>query len=201
MATGPRYRVPFRRRREGKTNYRTRRALVLSRVPRLVVRLSLKNAIVQIIEAEAIGDKVIVSAHSRELAKTYAWSSNGGNIPSAYLTGLLCGYKALANGVETAFLDIGLHIPSKGTRVFAALKGFVDAGVEVPHGEDILPDDATVSGEKIADYARQLSEEPEVYQQKFSKYLEKGLKPEELCEHFAVVKEKITSSFEEKVKQ
>ncbi|MEJ2242859.1 MAG: 50S ribosomal protein L18, partial [Candidatus Bathyarchaeota archaeon] len=31
MATGPRYRVPFRRRREGKTNYRTRRALVLSR--------------------------------------------------------------------------------------------------------------------------------------------------------------------------
>ena len=76
MATGPRYRVPFRRRREGKTNYRTRRALVLSRVPRLVVRLSLKNAIVQIIESESIGDKVIVSAHSRELAKTYGWLSN-----------------------------------------------------------------------------------------------------------------------------
>ena len=108
MATGPRYRVPFRRRREGKTDYRARRTLVLSRVPRLVVRLTLKNAIIQVIEAEAIGDKVSVSAHSHELAKTYGWLSNNGNIPTAYLTGLLCGFKAKANGVEKAFLDIGL---------------------------------------------------------------------------------------------
>jgi large subunit ribosomal protein L18 len=200
MATGPRYRVPFRRRREGKTNYRTRRALVLSRVPRLVVRLSLKHAIVQVIEAEAIGDKVIVSAHSRELAKTYGWLGNCGNIPAAYLTGLLCGYKALANGVETAFLDIGLHIPSKGTRVFAALKGAVDAGVEVPHGEDILPDEARISGQHIADYASQLASEPEVYQQRFSATIKRGSRPEGLSEHFSAVKDKITSSFEKKVK-
>ena len=200
MATGPRYRVPFRRRREGKTNYRTRRALVLSRVPRLVVRLSLKNAIVQVIESEAIGDKVIVSAHSRELAKTYGWKSNCGNIPSAYLTGLLCGYKALANGVEKAFLDIGLHIPSKGTRVFAALKGVVDSGVEVPHSEEILPDEDRISGQHIADYGSQLASEPEVYQQKFSKTLKNGAKPEKMSEHFSAVKEKISSSFEKNVK-
>ena len=200
MATGPRYRVPFRRRREGKTNYRTRRALVLSRVPRLVVRLTLKNAIVQIIESEAIGDKVVVSAHSHELAKTYGWKSNCGNIPSAYLTGLLCGYKALANGVEKAFLDIGLHIPSKGTRVFAALTGVVDAGVEVPHSEEILPDESRISGQHIADYASHLASEPEVYQQKFSKVLKKGSKPEKLSEHFSAVKGMITSSFEKKLK-
>ena len=201
MATGPRYRVPFRRRKEGKTDYRARRTLVLSRVPRLVVRLTLKNAIIQVIEAEAIGDKVIVSAHSHELAKTYGWLSNNGNIPTAYLTGLLCGFKAKANGVEKAFLDIGLHIPSKGTRVFAALKGFVDAGVEVPHSEDILPDEARTSGKHIADYARHLASDPEVYNQKFSKYLSKGLRPEELTEHFSAVKDKITSSFEKKVKE
>ncbi|MDG6222045.1 MAG: 50S ribosomal protein L18 [Candidatus Bathyarchaeota archaeon] len=201
MATGPRYRVAFRRRREGKTNYRTRRALVLSRVPRVVVRLSLKNVIAQVIEAESIGDKVVVSAHSHELVKTYGWKCNGGNIPSAYLTGLLCGYKALANGVETAFLDIGLHIPVKGTRIFAALKGLVDAGVDVPHSEEILPEESRISGEHIAEYASQLSEEPEVYKQKFSKYLAQKIKPEELPEHFSAVKEKITSSFEEKVKQ
>ena len=201
MATGPRYRVPFRRRKEGKTDYRARRTLVLSRVPRLVVRLTLKNAIVQVIEAEAIGDKVIVSAHSRELAKTYGWLSNGGNIPSAYLTALLCGFKAMANGVDKAFLDVGLHIPSKGTRVFAALKGFVDAGVEVPHSENILPDEARISGKHIADYARRLVSDPEVYNQKFSKYLSKGLRPEELSEHFSAVKDKITSSFEKKVKE
>jgi len=201
MATGPRYRVPFRRRREGKTDYRARRTLVLSRVPRLVVRLTLKNAIVQVIEAEAIGDKIIVSAHSRELAKTYGWLSNGGNIPTAYLNGLLCGFKAMANGVEKAFLDVGLHIPSKGTRIYAALKGFVDAGVKVPHSKDILPDEGRISGKHIADYARLLASDPEVYNQKFSKYLSKGSRPEELSEHFSVVKDKITSSFEKKVKE
>ncbi|TET26952.1 MAG: 50S ribosomal protein L18 [Candidatus Bathyarchaeum sp.] len=200
MATGPRYRVPFRRRREGKTDYRARRTLVLSRVPRLVVRLSLKHAIVQVIEAESIGDKVLVSAHSNELAKAYGWLSNRGNIPSAYLTGLLCGFKAMANGVDKAFLDIGLHIPSKGTRIFAALKGAVDAGVEVPHSEDILPDEGRISGKHIADYASQLSSDPEVYKQKFSKYLSKGSRPEKLSEHFSAVKAKITSSFEKKVK-
>jgi large subunit ribosomal protein L18 len=201
MATGPRYRVPFRRRREGKTNYRSRRALVLSRVPRLVVRLTLKHAIVQVIEAEAIGDRVVVSAHSRELAKTYGWLSNCGNVPSAYLTGLLCGFKAIANGVEKAFLDIGLHIPSKGTRIFAALKGVLDAGVEVPHSEDILPDESRISGKHIAAYGSQLASDPEVYQQKFSKSLSRGLRPEELSEHFSSVKDKITSSFEKKVKE
>ena len=201
MATGPRYRVPFRRRREGKTNYRSRRALVLSRVPRLVVRLTLKHAIVQVIEAEAIGDRVVVSAHSRELAKTYGWLSSGGNVPSAYLTGLLCGFKAMANGVEKAFLDIGLHIPSKGTRIFAALKGVLDAGVEVPHSEDILPDESRISGKHIADYGSHLASDPEVYQQKFSKALKRGLRPEELSEHFSAVKDKIKSSFEKKVKE
>jgi len=170
-------------------------------VPRLVVRLSLKHAIVQVIEAESIGDKVLVSAHSNELAKAYGWLSNRGNIPSAYLTGLLCGFKAMANGVDKAFLDIGLHIPSKGTRIFAALKGAVDAGVEVPHSEDILPDEGRISGKHIADYASQLSSDPEVYKQKFSKYLSKGSRPEKLSEHFSAVKAKITSSFEKKVKE
>ena len=201
MATGPRYRVPFRRRKEGKTNYRSRRALVLSRVPRLVVRLTLKHTTVQLIEAEAIGDKVVVSAHSRELAKNYGWLSNCGNIPSAYLTGLLCGYKAKAKGVDKAFLDVGLHIPSKGTRIFAAMKGAVDAGVEVPHSEDILPDENRLSGKQIADYAIQLASDPEVYKQTFSKSLARGSRPEELPEHFSVVKKKITSSFEKNVKE
>ena len=200
MATGPRYRVPFRRRREGKTNYRARRALVLSKVPRLVVRLTLKHAIVQVIEAEAVGDRVVVSAHSRELAKTYGWLSSGGNVPSAYLTGLLCGFKAKANGVEKAFLDIGLHIPSKGTRIFAALKGVLDAGVEVPHSEDILPDETRISGQHIADYGANLASDPEVYRQKFSASLKRGSHPEKLSEHFSAVKDKITSSFEKKVK-
>lgn len=113
MATGPRYRVPFRRRREGKTNYRARRALVLSKVPRLVVRLTSKHAIVQVIEAESIGDRVVISAHSHELAKTYGWLGNCGNVPSAYLTGLLCGFKAMANGVEKPFWTLVCIFPPR----------------------------------------------------------------------------------------
>ena len=198
MATGPRYRVPFRRRREGKTNYRVRRALVLSRVPRLVVRLSLKNALVQVIEAKAIGDKVVVSSHSKELSK-YDWLGNRGNITAAYLTGLLCGFKAIDKDIDKIFLDVGLHIPSKGTRVFAALKGVIDAGVEVSHSEDVLPDEDRISGKHIADYAGQLSSEPEVYNEMFSKYLSRGVRPEDLSEHFLAVKAKIVSSFEKKV--
>jgi large subunit ribosomal protein L18 len=133
------------------------------------------------------------------LAKTYGWLNNCGNIPSAYLTGLLCGLKAMANGVEEAFLDIGLHVPSKGTRVFAALKGVIDAGVEVPYSEDILPDDDRISGKHIADYGSELSSEPEVYKQMFSKCLSKGTRPEEITNNFSAVKDKITSSFKKKV--
>ena len=106
MARGPSYRVPFRRRREGKTNYRSRRALVLPKSPRLVVRLTLKHTILQIAEAEAVGDKIIISAHSRELEKMYGWLGSGGNVPAAYLTGLLCGFKAMAKGVKKVILDI-----------------------------------------------------------------------------------------------
>ena len=83
MATGPSYRVPFRRRREGKTDYRSRRALVLSRLPRLVVRHTLNHIIVQIVKAEVAGDHVIASAHSREMAKTYGWQGNCRNVPAA----------------------------------------------------------------------------------------------------------------------
>jgi large subunit ribosomal protein L18 len=106
----------------------------------------------------------------------------------------------MANGVEKAFLDIGLHIPSKGTRIFAALNGAIDAGVEVPHSEDILPDEDRLSGKHIADYGTSLASEPEVYKQKFSGSLSRGLRPEGSSDHFSAVKDKITSSFEKKVK-
>jgi large subunit ribosomal protein L18 len=163
--------------------------------------LTLKNTILQIIEAESIGDKVIVSAHSQELVKKHGWLGGCGNIPSAYLTGLICGFKALSKNVEKAFLDIGLHIPSKGTRIFAALKGVIDAGVQVPHSEEILPDESRISGKHIEDYANKLSLEPELYKQKFSKSLSRGSRPEDLSKHFFAIKNKIVSEFERKVKE
>ena len=197
MATGPRYRVPFRRRREGKTNYRLRRALVLSKQPRLAVRGTLNHMIAQIIKAKVTGDEVVVSAHSRELTKTYGWQGSCGNVSAAYLTGLLCGYRAVAHGVKKAVLDIGLRAPSRGARAFAALKGVLDAGVTVPHGENVLPDEKRIHGQHIVDYANLLSSNPEEYQKRFSKYLSRGLRPEKFSDHFSLIREKIVSSFKE----
>jgi len=198
MAKGPSYRVPFRRRREGKSNYRSRRALILSRLPRLVARGTLRHMVIQVVEAKATGDEVLVSAHSRELMKAFGWQGDCGNVSAAYLTGLLCGYRAVARGLERAVLDMGLQSPSRGARVFAALKGVLDAGVEVPHSGVVLPDEKRIRGEHVVDYANRLSSNPDAYQQRFSKYLSRGLRPEQLSEHFSLTKEKIVSSFEGK---
>ena len=196
MARGPAYVVKYRRRREGKTDYRARRKLVLSGLPRLVVRFSLKNGIAQVVEAGVEGDRVVASASSKELQRRFGWLGSGKNTPAAYLLGLLIGLKALEKGVKKAVLDIGLRRATKGARWFAALKGAVDAGLEVPHGEGILPTEDRIRGEHIAEYARMLLEEdPDKYKMRFSKYLERGLRPEELPKHFEEVKARIMEAY------
>ncbi len=197
MVTGPRYRVAFRRRGEGKTNYRRRKALVLSGLPRFVVRCTLRRVIAQMVRAEIVGDRVLVAADSSELAKTFGWLGSCSNLPAAYLTGLICGFKALASGVKEAVLDIGLQSPTKGARIFAVLKGVLDAGVLVPHDEGVLPGEERVQGQHIVAYAKRLASDPDVYQTRFSEHLSRGLPPEQLTEHFFSVKEKIFSSFKE----
>ncbi|AEH23866.1 50S ribosomal protein L18 [Pyrococcus yayanosii] len=197
MAHGPRYRVPFRRRREGKTNYRKRLALLKSGKPRLVVRKSLNHHIAQIIVYDPKGDRTLVSAHTRELIRDFGWKGHCGNTPSAYLLGLLIGYKAKKAGIEEAILDIGLHPPVRGSSVFAVLKGAVDAGLNVPHSPEIFPDDYRIKGEHIAEYARMLKEQDEeMFRRQFGGYLAKGLDPEKLPEHFEEVKARIIEKFE-----
>ena len=195
MARNSRYCAPYRRRREGKTDYKARKVFILSGKPRVVIRGSLKNVIAQIVIAKPEGDEVLVSAHSRELAREYGWKASRGNLPAAYLTGFLCGSKAKAKGVEEAIPDIGLHSPSKGARIFAALKGIADTGVQIPHGEKKLPDEKRIKGEHIVHYAESLASTPEVYQARFSRYLEQKLPPERLSEAFAGAKEAIATAF------
>jgi large subunit ribosomal protein L18 len=193
MAHGSRYRVPLRRRREKKTDYQARKGFVVSGKPRLVARSSLKNTTAQIIEAKPHGDIVLASAHSNELVKKYGWKAATGNLPAAYLTGLLCGFKAKKKGVSEAILDLGLVSPTKGSKVFATLSGVVDAGVEIPHDpEKIVPE--RVEGQHIVEYAESLGT-PEEFSPQFSTYLAKKMPPQKLGEHFANVKEEILASF------
>ena len=151
MATGPRYKVPFRRRREGRTNYHVRYKLILSKKPRVVLRKSNSSMMIQLVIAEQQGDKTLLTVTSKEL-KNFGYNSPTGNLPAAYLTGLLFGKKMLAMGQSEAIADIGLHASTKGNRIYSALKGVVDAGVNVPHSPEVFPDDRRIKGEHINEH-------------------------------------------------
>ncbi len=152
MATGPRYFVRGRRRREGKTDYYQRKGLIVSDRPRMVVRKTNRSIIIQLVTAHPEGDRTLVVANSQDLGDL-GYTGSKGNLPAAYLTGLLFATRARNAGYEAAVLDIGLHRASRGARIFAALKGAVEGGLDIPHGEEILPEDARVRGEHIAAYA------------------------------------------------
>ncbi|MFA7562988.1 MAG: 50S ribosomal protein L18 [Methanoculleus sp.] len=151
MATGPRYFVPFRRRHEGKTDYYKRMSLLSSGMPRMVVRKTNRQIIVQLVVSELEGDRTLMAAYSTELAG-YGYEGSTASTPAAYLTGMLFAVKALNGGYDEAILDIGLARAKPGARVFAALKGAVDAGFDVPYGESILPDEERLKGAHIAEY-------------------------------------------------
>lgn len=189
MAKGPRYRVPYRRRREKKTDYAARRVMATADRPRFVVRVSGKNILVQVVRSEIEGDYVIAKANSNEL-KRYGWNASGKNVPAAYLIGVLAGKKAKAAGVEHAILDMGLKRITAGNKIFAVVKGALDAGLDIPCDSDITPSPERINGSIIAEYAEQM-EDPLEYERRFSVYLRRGLRPEALPGHFEEVKARI----------
>ncbi len=133
MATGPRYAVRFRRRRMGKTNYTKRLALLKSKLPRIVIRKSNRYIIAQILETTSKGDKVLASTHSKALKKL-GWKHDCKNKYAAYLTGYMLGKSAK---VEKAIADLGLTTLTKNCRIYAALTGAIDSGLEVPHSDSM----------------------------------------------------------------
>jgi large subunit ribosomal protein L18 len=188
LAHGSRYKLAFKRRREGKTDYRARLNLIGLDKSRLVVRITNKHTIAQIINVKVNGDETLVSAHSNEL-KNMGWLGSGKNTSAAYLTGFLLGKKALEAGITYAVLDIGLKSSTRGARIFATLKGAVDAGLEVPYSDIILPADERIRGEHVAAYAESLSDEE--VEKRFSQYIKNGLSPKDLPDHFDSIKQKI----------
>ncbi len=194
MAKGPRYRVPYRRRRDHKTDYKARLVLATSSRPRFVVRPSNRNILIQIVRSEIEGDYVLTQTNSAELAKRFGWLGGRKNTPAAYLLGLIAGHKALNQGVEAVILDLGLRRPTRGSRLFAAVKGSLDAGLKIPCDGDIMPGADRIEGATIAEYAKSL-EDPLEYERRFSDYLRRGLKPEGLTGHFREIKARIEGEF------
>ena len=181
--------VPLlRRRREGVTDYRSRRQAITSHRVLLVVRVSNKNVTSQFVLPKVGGDAVVASAHSRELLKL-GWHGSLKSTPACYLLGMLAGKKALASGVKEAVLYNGLSPFIRGGRVGALVKGVVEVGVVVPVGEGAFPSDERLTGKSIADYASKISaESKQAYQEGFSGLLKAGFKPEEYPAQFERVK-------------
>lgn len=165
---------------------------------RLVVRITNSRILCDIVQAHVDGDRIIVSADSNEL-RNYGICFGLTNYTAAYATGLLAakryemlGEKRLA---KKCFLDIGLSRSTKGAKVFGAMKGAVDGGLDVPHGmgkfpgyDSSQPDNFDSSmlrdriyGKVLGDYMRELIEnEPERYQRLFSRYIKANVGPDNI---------------------
>jgi large subunit ribosomal protein L18 len=185
--------VPHRRKRDGRTNYKKRLTLLRSGQPRLVIRKALGSITAQIVEYNPDGDRVVVSVNSRELEKM-GWKAHKANLPSAYLTGLLLGTKSKKKKVKNAVLDLGLQTPIHGGRLFAALKGAVDAGMDINCNKEAFPSDDRISGKHIASYASKLKADKEAYNRQFSRCIKQGVNPEEIPGMFDQTKKKILST-------
>mmetsp|Transcript_7969 Transcript_7969/g.10387 ORF Transcript_7969/g.10387 Transcript_7969/m.10387 type:complete len:315 (+) Transcript_7969:84-1028(+) len=233
-----RYQVKFRRRREGRTDYRARKRLISQdknkyAAPkyRLVVRFTNTKCICQIVSSLIDGDRVLASAYSTELGR-YGLSVGLKNYAAAYATGLLVARRTLQkvgldeiySGNEEvtgevvsticpdtgrkyfveeldedskkrpfrALLDVGITPTTTGHRVFGALKGATDGGLDIPHTEKRFPGydrdaksyDAEVHQERILgthvkDYMEYLQEEdPQKYQSHFAKFIAADVTPD-----------------------
>ncbi len=143
----------FRRRKAGLTDYRRRLKLLRGRKPRAVVRVSNTRSTCQLVSWAADGDLVTVSLTGSDLVKNHGWPADASlkSVPASYLVGYAMGKAALASGSDEAVLDIGLGASTRGGRVYAALKGMIDAGLDIPHSEQVFPEEDRLNGAHIGD--------------------------------------------------
>ncbi|MBR9689468.1 MAG: 50S ribosomal protein L18 [Candidatus Altiarchaeota archaeon] len=141
-------RLNLKRRAKGITDYKKRLGLLKSGSTRLVVRKTANNIMVQLVDYKVDGDSVLLTVDLSNLKKQ-GWKG-GANTPAAYLLGFLLGKSAKKKKVTHAILDTGRH--PKSTKMFAVVKGAVDAGMTIPHGEDVFPSEERIRGEHIVAY-------------------------------------------------
>jgi len=219
------YRARLRLVRQDKNKYNTHKY-------RLVVRFSKRDVTCQIVYSTIAGDVVMASAYAHELPK-YGLQCGLTNYAATYCVGLLVARRILTKlgladtytGVEEAdgesymvepeddaprpfycLLDTGLKRTSTGSKVFAALKGALDGGLDIPHNEKRFVghdgkkmDHETMGkyilGGHVEEYMETMEEEePEKYQAHFSKYIEAGVEVGEMEDMYKEVHEKIRAN-------
>jgi large subunit ribosomal protein L18 len=188
------YIATLKRIRNGRTNYRKRAALLLSRRRFVTITVSDENVQAQIAYPMAKGDITITSSHSRELAR-FGWNGSLNSLPACYLTGLLLGKKSLRKDVDEAILYTGKN--SFTSRVAACLKGVIDSGMKVPASDSSFPPEERLVGNHIEEYARILKDEnKDVYNSHFSRLIANNFDPTQYSSYVQKVKDAITRSNE-----
>ncbi|GJD08415.1 60S ribosomal protein L5 [Galdieria sulphuraria] len=224
-----RFQVKPRRRREGKTDYRARLKLITQDLRkysspkyRLVVRFTNRDIVCQFVYARLEGDHILSAAYAHELPR-YGIKVGLTNFAAAYATGLLLARRTLKKlNLDEVYVgkesvdDVGLIRTTTGNKVFAAMKGAVDGGVDIPHNEKRFPKYTKeegfkpeelryrIFGQHIADYMRQLAEEDKtLYEARFSQYIKAGVGPDDLEEMYKQAHSRIREdpSFEKKPKR
>jgi len=184
---------------------------------RMIVRFTNKDVICQIAYARIEGDLIVGAAYAHELPR-YGVKVGLTNYAAAYCTGLLLGRRILEKfkldtiyqgqtevtgaqfqvesvdgqpGAFRCFLDIGLARTTTGARIFGALKGAADAGLDIPHGVKRFPgyDGESkefhadvhrkhILGQHVADYMTLLQQDDEeAYKKQFSRFIKNGIAP------------------------
>jgi large subunit ribosomal protein L5e len=186
---------------------------------RLIVRITNHDIICQIAYAKIEGDVIVTSAYAHELPR-YGVKVGLTNYAAAYCTGLLLARRHLKklhldetykgneapNGEDynvedtgdaaafRCYLDVGLARTSTGARIFGAMKGATDGGLNVPHSEKRFPGfDAEadkfnaevhrdhIFGKHVANYMKQLQEDDEeAFKRQFSRFIKEGLTSEKI---------------------
>jgi large subunit ribosomal protein L18 len=153
MTSGPTYKVPFKRKKSHKTDYTKRLALLKSKDFRFIVRLSNNLVKMQIVDYSINGDKTLVSTTSKELTKL-GWNYSLKNTSAIYLTSLLLCSKAKSKNIKKVIFDLGLKNYKAKSKIFAALKGIVDFGLECPYNEKAFPIDERICGKVSSEFLK-----------------------------------------------
>lgn len=192
---GPTYRVKRKRRRLGKTDYRLRYQLIRSGKIRAVIRTSLRKILIHFSKAKLGGDVTLSYSTSNELSD-YGWEYNKVNLPAAYLTGVLAGFKAKKKEINEAIPDYGHQNNTRGNKLNAAVKGLNDAGIDIPYSQTVLPNVKRIRGEHIAKIAKNLKRTSKKrYKKQFSEYKRKGADPMEIPDAFSQTLGNIADTF------
>ena len=90
---------------------------------------------------------LLLHLHILDIYFEKGWKGSRKSVPAAYLTGYLAGKKALGKGAKDAILYTGTKRYTQ--RMAAALKGVIDAGLQVPADSESFPADERINGEHL----------------------------------------------------